>query len=269
MMRPAAACDAYPLADGVLALPGGFALLTHSRALLCADAHLGYEDVMGGGAALPLWSTDEITASIALAAGRCGAREIVFLGDAIHGAGLSACAARAVGAALETLRAHAVVTVVAGNHEGRSRGVAVLGATVEATERDGWTLAHGDRPVLEPGARAIIGHLHPSIRLGGDVTAQAFLAARTLVVVPALTPYSPGLDVTRDACADALAAWNVRPCDVQVVGATSERVYPFGALSALRAGSYLRDAPEPLGKRRSLRPSPALRRAQDDTTSSG
>ncbi len=48
------------LADGVVALPGGFALLTRSRVLLCADAHLGYEDVMGGGAALPLWSTAEI-----------------------------------------------------------------------------------------------------------------------------------------------------------------------------------------------------------------
>jgi len=258
-MKPARSCASYPLADGVLALPGGFALLTASRVLLCADAHLGYEDVMGGGAGLPLWSTDEITASIALAAERSGAREIVFLGDAIHGAALSAGAARAVGGALDALRARAVVTVIAGNHEGRSRGVAVLGPTVEAAHRDGWTLAHGDRPALEQGARTIIGHLHPAIRLGGDASVQAFIAARTLVVVPALTPYSPGLDVAGDACADALGAWNVRTSDAHVVGATAERVYPFGSLSTLRAGAYLRDAPEPLGTRRYLRPDGAPR----------
>jgi len=233
-MRPAPPGDAYALADGVLALPGAFALLERSRVLLCADAHLGYEDVMGGGAGLPLWSTDAITSAVALAARRHDAREIVFLGDAIHGASLSLGAARAVGRALATLRALATVTIVAGNHEGRSRGVAVLGATVEALDRDGWTLAHGDRPALAQGARTIIGHLHPSIPLEGDVTAPAFLGSRTLVVVPALTPYSPGLDVTGDPCAEALAAWNVRPSDVHVVGATEERVYPFGSLSALR-----------------------------------
>ncbi len=256
-MQPAAACDAYELAHGVVALPGGFALLSASRTLLCADAHLGYEDVMGGGAGLPLWSTGEIASSIAVAARRHAVREIVFLGDAIHGAGLSEGAARAVASALDALRAIARVTCVAGNHEGRSRGAAVLGATVEAAVRDGWTLEHGDRPALQAGGRTIIGHLHPSIHLGGDVTAPAFVGSRTLVVVPALTPYSPGLDVTSEACADALAAWNVRPGDAHVVGATSERVFPFGRLSALRARLHVHgpQAAERLGKRRRLRPS--------------
>ncbi|HTD37798.1 MAG TPA: hypothetical protein VK669_09805 [Candidatus Limnocylindrales bacterium] len=262
-MKPAAACDAYELADGVVGLPGGFALLTRSRALVCADAHLGYEDVMGGGAALPLWSTDEIVASIALAAWRHDAREIVFLGDAIHGAGLSEGAARAVGAALGVLRAQAEVTVVAGNHEGRTRGVAVLGATVESCERDGWTLVHGDRPEpasrsSEPDARrTMIGHLHPSLHLGGDVSAPAFLAARALIVVPALTPYSPGLDVTSDACLGALAPWGVGRRDLHVVAATAERVFPFGTLSALRGALHLganAGGAEPLGRRRRLRP---------------
>lgn len=238
-MRPAPAADAYPLAVGAVALPGGFAWLPASRVLVCADAHLGYEDVMGGGAALPLWSTAEIVASITLAARRHGAREIVFLGDAIHGAGLSEGAARAVRAALDALRACAAVTVVAGNHEGRTRGVAILGATVESCERDGWSLVHGDRPHAGA-ARTMIGHLHPSLRLDGASTAAAFLAAPALVVVPALTPYSPGLEVTGDACLDALAAWSVRPRDLHVVVATAERVYPFGTLSTLR--SVLRNA---------------------------
>jgi metallophosphoesterase superfamily enzyme len=254
-MKPAPPAAEYPLAEGVVALPGGFALLTASRVLVCADAHLGYEDVMGGGGALPLWSTTEIVASVLVAARRHGAREIVFLGDAIHGAGMSEGAARAVGAALGALRAQARVTVVAGNHEGRTRGAAILGETVEMCERDQWILVHGDRPDHRA-LRTMIGHLHPSLHLGGAVTAPAFLASRTLIVVPALTPYSPGLDVTGDACLQALAPWNVQRRDLQVVAATTERVFPFGTLSALRGALYAPDhgacAPPP--RRRRLRP---------------
>jgi metallophosphoesterase superfamily enzyme len=84
----------------------------------------------------------------------------------------------------------------------------------------------------------MIGHLHPSLHLGGELTAPAFLGSRALVVVPALTPYSPGLDVLGDACRDALAPWGIERRDVQVVVAGADRVYPFGALSALRGALY-------------------------------
>ena len=253
--RPAPAALDHPLAPGVIALASGFAFLTRSRVLLCADAHLGYEDVMGGGAALPLWSTVELAATIAVAAQRMQAREIVFLGDAIHGSGMSEGAIRTVRSALESLRAYAPLTFIAGNHEGRSRGAAILGATVEACQRDGWELVHGDKPSA-PGTRSIIGHLHPSIRLDGNATAQAFLGSERVVVVPALTPYSSGLDVLGDACIAALAPWNVARRDLHVVAATSERVYPFGSLARLRGA--LR-APQParparIFRRRILRP---------------
>jgi metallophosphoesterase superfamily enzyme len=248
---PAPAAESYPLAEGVAALPGGFALLLATRALVCADAHLGYEDVMGGGAALPLWSTGEIIAAIAVAARRHAVREIVFLGDAIHGAAMSEGAARAIGASLESLRGLATVTIVAGNHEGRSRGVAVLGDTVESCQRGGWTLLHGDKP--EPSAaRTMIGHLHPSLRVGAGITVPAFLAASSLIVVPALTPYSSGLDVLGGACRDALAPWGVGRSALQVVAATAERVFPFGSLAAL-AGARGASSTAFAGRRR-LRP---------------
>lgn len=252
--KPARACASHRLAPGVVALPGGFALLEPSRALLCADAHLGYEDVIGGGSGLPLWSTAETIAAIGVAVRRHAAREVIFLGDAIHGSALSEGAARAVAAAIGALRAEIAVTVVAGNHEGRSRGVAVLGETVEGCERHGWTLVHGDRPIRSwRGAGTIVGHLHPSMHLGGEATVPAFLAGSRLVVVPALTPYSPGLDVLGDPCAAALAAWNAEPRDVQVVAATDDRVYPFGSLAALRAALHgSAPGPEPLGRRRRL-----------------
>jgi metallophosphoesterase superfamily enzyme len=230
--KPAPTAATYPLADGVVALPAGFALLARSQVLLVADAHFGYEDVMGGGAALPLWSTAEMAASIAIAAQRCGAREIVFLGDVLHGSAMSAGAAGVVTGALRELRSVAALTFVAGNHEGRSRGTAILGPTVESCQRDGWLLAHGDKPGTR-GARSIIGHFHPSLHLGGGASVPAFLAGETIVVVPALTPYSRGFDVLSDECIAALAPWNVRRSDLHVVAATSEHVLPFGTLSAL------------------------------------
>jgi metallophosphoesterase superfamily enzyme len=232
--KPFPAAPEFPLAEGVLALAAGFALLVQSRTLLVADAHFGYEDVIGGGAALPLWSTAEMATSIAITARRRAAREIVFLGDVIHGPQMSPGACALVASALAGLHDVAALTFIAGNHEGRSRGTAILGTTVEHCERDGWLLMHGDRPG-PAGVRTIIGHLHPSLHLGSNTSAQAFLASERIVVVPALTPYSHGLDILSDECIAALAPWDARRSDLHAVAATNDRVYPLGTLSALRA----------------------------------
>ena len=231
MRKPQEAASAYELAPGAFALPGGLLWLADSRTLLAADAHFAYEDVIGG--ALPLWSTMESAATLTLAATRMEAREIVLLGDVIHGSLMSEGAARIVAATLESLRAGVRVTLIAGNHEGRTRGAAVLGDTVETLERDGWLLLHGDR-APRVGTRSILGHLHPSLHLGGGASVPAFLAGDDVIVVPALTPYSPGLDVCSDACIAALAPWNVTRKDLHVVAATAERVFPFGSLRELR-----------------------------------
>ena len=231
MRFPARAAEWFDLAAGVVAVAPGLAWLPASRCLIAADAHLAYEDVVGG--ALPLWSTAEIVATIALVAERMHAREIVFLGDIVHGSRMSDGAMRVVRDGLEILRAKAAVTLVAGNHEGRSRAFRVLGATVEDCERDGWLLVHGDKPAAL-GRRAIIGHVHPSLHLGGRASVPAFVASEALVVVPAMTPYSPGLDVLSPDLADAIGLWSVRRSDVHVVASTNDHVYPFGALANLR-----------------------------------
>jgi metallophosphoesterase superfamily enzyme len=94
-------------------------------------------------------------------------------------------------------------------------------------------LVHGDRPQMHE--RTIIGHLHPSLALGGGTSAPAFLASPRLIVVPALTPYSNGLNVLSDACLQALRPWGVASrAELHVVAATGELLYPFGMLSRLR-----------------------------------
>ena len=229
MSLPSAASDRYALHPGVIALPQSMLLLERSRALVVADAHLGYEDVIGG--ALPLWSTHEGAEALLAAVDREDAREIIFLGDVIHSSRMSQGAATVVRGALARLRARCIVTIVVGNHEGLSRGEAILGDVEDAVERDGWVLVHGDEPVLVP--RAIIGHLHPSISLGGRTSVPAFLATTRTIVVPAFTPYSPGLSVLSKDCAQALRAFGDEH-DPVVVGSAVDRVFPFGSRSALR-----------------------------------
>ena len=233
--RPERAAQIAELTAGVSAISPGMLWMHHSRAIVAADVHLAYEDVIGG--ALPTWSTPEIIGAIADAVRRMQAREIILLGDVIHGSRMSEGAARAVRNGLDTLRSIAQLTLIAGNHEGRTRGASVLGETVEAAQRDGWCLLHGDRP--NPFERSIIGHLHPSLPLGGAATAPAFLASQRLLVLPALTPYSSGLNVLSDECLRALRPWGIGSrSDLHVVAVAGDLVYPFGTLSRLREVIY-------------------------------
>jgi metallophosphoesterase superfamily enzyme len=273
VLREAAARRA-PLAEGIDAVAPGLLWMRETRTIVAADAHLAYEDVIGG--ALPTWSTGEAISVLQKAAEEFGAREFLFLGDIIHGARMSDGAALAVQSGLERLRAIAQVTLVAGNHEGRTRGADVLGETVEFAERSGWLLVHGDNschpelsvchPELVEGPRAapgigrktrgvIIGHLHPSVRSNGT-SAPAFLSGSGVIVVPALTPYSEGLDVCGDDCFEALKAFGVTTRgELQVVAATEEAVYPLGSVSGLQ--KELRrpwEPPQHRYRRRFLRP---------------
>jgi metallophosphoesterase superfamily enzyme len=206
-------------------------MMEASRALVAADVHLAYEEAIGG--ALPLWSTGFSLRVLLEAIERNAAREVILLGDILHSSRMSEGASASIGDALAALRARCTVTAVAGNHEGRSRGAGVLGVTHEAVERDGWHLFHGDRP-LARGARNIVGHLHPSLRLSRGESVPAFLCSPALVVLPALTPYSSGLNALSQECTRALRAFGVAADDAYVVAATAERVFPFGALGALR-----------------------------------
>lgn len=245
--------EALALAPGAYALPSGLLWLERGRTLVAADVHFAYEDAIGG--VLPLWSTAETLDLLHEAIGATGARELLFLGDVIHSSWLSDGAARTVTAALDALRRIVEVTVVAGNHEGRTRGENILGPTVESAHRDGWLLEHGDE--LSPGlARRIVGHLHPSLRLARGESVPVFLASESLIVLPAITPYSPGLNVTSADCVRALRALRVPAEDVDVVAASARRLYPFGRLCALR--TVLDAAPPTTGGARRGRRIPKL-----------
>jgi metallophosphoesterase superfamily enzyme len=232
MSLPEPPSQRYELLPGIVALPHGLLFMEATRSLVAADVHFAYEEAIGG--ILPLWSTEFALSVLLGAAERSGARELILLGDILHSSRMSDGAAAAVGAALSVLRERCLLTPIAGNHEGSSRGAALLGETFESVDRDGWHLFHGDKP-LARGARNIVGHLHPSLSLARAESVPTFLCSPALVVVPALTPYSSGLSVLSTDCAQALRAFGVSPAGVRVVAATADRVFPFGTLDVLRS----------------------------------
>ncbi|MDQ2992139.1 MAG: metallophosphoesterase [Candidatus Eremiobacteraeota bacterium] len=227
----------YEIVPGAIALPHGLLFLRASATLIAADIHLGYEDVIGG--ALPLWSTATIARTIGETIERVGARELVLLGDVVHSTNMSEGAARTVRAALDGLRAKCTVVPIAGNHESHTRGRALLGETYERLEREGWLLLHGDVPPLER-ARCIVGHLHPSLRLGAGTSVPVMLGGERVIVAPALTPYSPGLDVRSRHCARALLAFGANIDGMFAVACGEDRVYPFGSIGRLRVATRTR-----------------------------
>lgn len=244
--------DELLLVPGVRALAPGFAYLEATQTLITADTHFGYEEAIGS--ALPAWSTADMLAALLLAIRRSGARELVILGDIVHSPRMSDGMAARIRDVLEQLRSACELLLVAGNHEGRGRARDILGETHEAVQRDGWTLAHGD--VAQASERTIIGHIHPSLSLDGRKSVPAFLAGRSLIVVPALTPYSPGLSATSAECLRAIRPFGVRSFrDVRLTACTPQRLYAFGSVAAMHdVLSRPQDDDRSRFRRRVLRP---------------
>ena len=239
-MKASSRALSVSLGGGAHALPGGLLWIEPTASIVVADLHLGYEEAIGG--ALPLWSIDERLEMMERALVAREAHECILLGDVVHSVYLSEGAAAHVVAAMQRLRTICTLIVVAGNHEGRTRGTELLGDCVEEIERAGMLLAHGDRPRLS-GARYVIGHLHPSIALGGEQSVSAFLAAPELIVLPAATPYSRGLNVLSRDCRSAIGAYGAQPGSTQIVASTATHCYPFGTISSFAHVSHaLRNA---------------------------
>lgn len=218
------------LVPGVRALAPGFAYIEATQTLITADTHFGYEEAIGS--ALPAWSTADMLAALLRAIRRSEARELVILGDVVHSPRMSEGMAERIRDALAQLRNACELRLIAGNHEGRGRAREILGETDDLVQRDGWTLVHGD--VVAAAERTIIGHIHPSLSLDGRKSVPAFLASPSLIVVPALTPYSPGLSAISAECLRAIARFGVKSFrNVRLTACTPQRLYAFGSVAAM------------------------------------
>ena len=73
--------------------------------------------------------------------------------------------------------------------------------------------------------------------MGGDASVPVLLGGERLIVAPALTPYSPGLDVRSENCARAVLAFGTRIDGMIAVACGEDRVYPFGSVGSLKAST--------------------------------
>jgi putative SbcD/Mre11-related phosphoesterase len=209
--------------------PEGAAIHARERAAVIADVHLGYEWARGAaGDCVPAHSLEETLARLAGVLARASINRLIVAGDLVE----SGRPCRRTGDDVRRLTdwlASRGVTLLAleGNHD-RSR----LGMKKTLVQRsatctlDGWTIAHGHRPIA--GERTISGHVHPTIRVDG-FAAPCFLAGPTRIVLPAFSSNAAGSDVR---AGPVPREWIVD--GLRCIASTGYDLLDLGPLSAIR-----------------------------------
>jgi uncharacterized protein len=199
--------DLTPLRPGLLAHPSGALWVEDRRALLVADAHLGYAwaqrrrgelgPLQEGGIAELLLS---LTTTLQPA-------ELVFLGDVVHAPRPLPEEKSYVESVLQQLAGLVRITIVPGNHD---RALVrdfpqTLACIAEEWRHEGLLGLHGDkiRWLLPEADYYVMGHYHPvmSIRdhAGASQQLRAFIVGDKAVLLPAMNPFSRGLDLRRNS----------------------------------------------------------------------
>jgi putative SbcD/Mre11-related phosphoesterase len=204
------------LPDGIVLLPPGGAYVPDERALVIADPHVGYLPTLHArGHGVPAARDDELVARVGSLLSRVDVSQLVIAGDLVHG--LAATRSARGPSALERFVKSVGkrrIRVAVGNHDRRAHeAFAKLGLHAEAAVTIGpHVVLHGDdlaavsasrRIARRRGGRVILGHLHPAFAVD-DATgtrrwAPAFVTARGVLCLPALSPWSRGLDVRSSA----------------------------------------------------------------------
>lgn len=216
----------FPLIDPWQVAPEGALVHPVERMAVLADVHLGYEWARGrGGDCLPAHSLAETLAKLARLLARGPIDRLVVAGDLVESSRPCRRTASDVVALSHWLGDRGVSIVrLAGNHDPRRRP-----PLPESLEVDGWTIAHGHRPVAAP--RTICGHDHPVLRAGG-VCAPCFLISPTAIVLPAFSPNAAGCNVAA-APESYPSAW--RNDALRCVVSSDAGLLDFGLLSELRS----------------------------------
>lgn len=189
--------------------PEGAAIHPGERTAVIADVHLGYEWARGAaGDCVPAHSLVETLARIAALLDRAAIARLVVAGDLVESARPCRRTADDVRGLHDWLESRGVTLLaLEGNHDrGRIRlgRAASVGATSSSSPAprvsrlpasctvDGWTIAHGHRPIAAE--RTVSGHFHPVIRCEG-IAAPCFLAGAGRIVLPAFSANAAGCDV--------------------------------------------------------------------------
>lgn len=181
----------------LLLLPEKAAYWPEQKALLIADAHFGKaaayralgQPVPRGTTAANLQKLDRL-----LDAHDC--RQIIFLGDFLHGPGSAAATFKAIAAWRER---HPEVSclLIRGNHDARAGDPPPqldIAIAEEPHLLGPFALCHN--PARHPTHHVIAGHLHPAYRLSGkarqSVTLPCFSTSGDMTLLPAFGDFTGG-----------------------------------------------------------------------------
>jgi uncharacterized protein len=236
--RPAAGTYA---SGAWLFTPEGAAVHRRERTAVVADVHLGYEWARGAaGDCVPAHSLEETVTRLAAVLARAPIARLVVAGDLIESARPCGRTAADIRRLEDWLGARGVTLLaLEGNHDRRclpkarppsgdatSLPVSRARRLLVSCTVDGWTIAHGHRPIV--GERTVSGHFHPVIRAGG-LTAPCFLAGPDRIVLPAFSANAAGCDVLTGPIPDD---W-LDPA-LRCIASSGTEVLDFGPLLPLR-----------------------------------
>ena len=221
-------------------------------ALIVADLHIGYEEVLfESGIHLPKSQYGKIKSMIISAIERYSPEILVLLGDVKHEFGSSTRQEWVeVLDLLRSLRGLVEIHVVRGNHDNflipilRREDVPLHDPSLKLGEL---LLFHGHKPLpeVEDAKLVIMGHEHPAIairdELGVKRKFKCALLGRInqfdLVVLPAASPLAPGTDVlatpAKDLLSPLLSSTNLEDFEIIVTDEEAGSMR-FGTIGALR-----------------------------------
>lgn len=224
------------IAPGRYAHASGALWLEEPRALLVADAHLGYGWAQRRRGELgPVVDTKSHPRLQALAK-ELQPSQWVFLGDLVHAPRPGEEERAAIEHTLLDLAEKAEVVLVRGNHDrGFAKDFGHLGfAIVESWTRSGVAALHGDRLSRSaiPEGHLVIGHLHPVVMFkdaaGARQKLRVFLNSPRITVLPAFSPFSGGFDIGQGLPVDLARLWGDAPVEgIAVTGKTALKIGPL------------------------------------------
>lgn len=143
--------------------------LPDHRTLLVADVHIGKAaSFRRWGVPVPHGTTGDSLERLGALVRRCGAEQVVVLGDFLHSARSHTASTLGTLARWRSEHPGLAITLVRGNHDARAGDPpAALGIEVvdEPLRLGGLALCHHPQPVA--GAYTLAGHWHPCSSLGG------------------------------------------------------------------------------------------------------
>ncbi|MHB8585018.1 MAG: metallophosphoesterase [Thermoplasmatota archaeon] len=258
-------------ADGTLSVgdvvlfPEGGLYHAASSTLIVGDLHAGFEaSARSRGASLPDGDLlldrvrRNVERAVALASNtgkkedvlvtnQCGSRvlNIVINGDAKHDYGVRLPTGAALQELHQFLLPQAQMTYVRGNHDAGIDRL-IPGARVATDGTVGkYRVFHGHEVPHDyvPGSPAILSHEHPSCAfrtsVGAWIRASVFLRIGEIWVLPALSPFTQGVNFAARTRFFGPALAGQKPAHAEVFALAGTSVLPFGRLSDLQRKRFV------------------------------